>query len=230
MEEKRRTATKKAIEEYRTQYPEFTDEYIAELVQDCCAVEIDNPLDAGIKGLKELYRRGEELTDESLIEIVDELVEDGKIKTFDEMRYYRAENKVQKALKKIYKTAQTTTIYLSDFPELATKDALRYIEQETEYDMTMAQKMRSLLLDTMDVEQLPFHCYGEPNGDVVFTLLRRTIECYDEDGNPKYSQKELEEMLREAEEQRKKDSELGVWPIIMMIIMVSVIVLLIATL
>ena len=38
---------------------------------------------------------------------------------------------------------------------------------------------------------LQFHCYTEPNGDIVFTKNRRTREDYDEEGNPLYSEEEI---------------------------------------
>ena len=71
-------------------------------------------------------------------------------------------------------------------------------EDNSDKGKTLAQKFYTLLNNRAlyDTDQisgfvLPFHCYSEPNGDVVFTKNRRTINDYDADGNPIHSESEI---------------------------------------
>ena len=58
---------------------------------------------------------------------------------------------------------------------------------------------------------LPFHCYSEPNGDVVFTKNRRTMDDYDESGHSVASEKDvLNRVSLERGGSSKKNGCLGV--------------------
>ena len=52
---------------------------------------------------------------------------------------------------------------------------------------------------------LPFHCYSEPNGDVVFTKNKRSKDDYDEKGNSVVS---VVEVIKRSSE-RKTSSDKG---------------------
>ena len=71
-------------------------------------------------------------------------------------------------------------------------------EDNSDKGKTLAQKFYTLLNNRAlyDTDQisgfvLPFHCYSEPNGDVVFTKNRRTINDYYADENPIHSESEI---------------------------------------
>jgi hypothetical protein len=93
-------------------------------------------------------------------------------------------------IERLYKEAQEKTIYLSECPEYQDPEVKDYFENiYSDKGKTLAQKFYTLLNNRAlyDTDQisgfvLPFHCYSEPNGDVVFTKNRRTINDYDADG------------------------------------------------
>ena len=98
-----------------------------------------------------------------------------------------------------YKEAQERTIYLSECPEYQDEEVKQYFEDVySDKGKTLAQKFYTLLNNRAlyDTDQisgfvLPFHCYSEPNGDVVFTKNKRTRDDYDANGNPIKSETDL---------------------------------------
>ena len=88
----------------------------------------------------------------------------------------------------IYETAQNRTLYLSECEEYKDPKVKEY------YDNLCKQREKPLakvLYSLLNVEALQFHCYTEPNGDIVFTKNRRTKEDYDEEGKPLYSEDDI---------------------------------------
>ena len=79
---------------------------------------------------------------------------------------------------------------MSECPEYQDPEVKDYFENiYSDKGKTLAQKFYTLLnnralyvTDQISGFVLPFHCYSEPNGDVVFTKNRRTINDYDADG------------------------------------------------
>ena len=181
-ERKRLTATKKAIAKFREEHPDYTDEHIASLVKSEYPDLYEDNLEVAIEIIKELYRRQEPWNDESFISLLVEMTEDHKLVGFgiNERKTTRALVKVQPFIERLYKEAQVRTIYLSECPEYQDEDVKQYFEG-IYTDKTLAQKFFTLLNnralhDTNQVSGfvLPFHCYSEPNGDVVFTKKKRT--------------------------------------------------------
>ena len=75
----------------------------------------------------------------------------------------------------------------------------RYFEEVyADKGKTLAQKFFTLLNNRAlyDTDQisgfvLPFHCYSEPNGDVVFTKNKRTKDDYDGKGHSLVSEEDV---------------------------------------
>jgi hypothetical protein len=107
--------------------------------------------------------------------------------------------KVNPFIERLYKEAQERTVYLSECPEYQDPDVKQYFEEiYSDKGKTLAQKFFTLLNNRAlyDTDQisgfvLPFHCYSEPNGDVVFTKNKRTREDYDANGNSIRSESEI---------------------------------------
>jgi hypothetical protein len=107
--------------------------------------------------------------------------------------------KVTPFIERLYKEAQNRTIYLSECPEYQDPDVKQYFEEVySDKGKTLAQKFFTLLNNRAlyDTDQisgfvLPFHCYSEPNGDVVFTKNKRTRDDYDANGKPIRSESEI---------------------------------------
>ena len=102
----------------------------------------------------------------------------------------------------IYETAQERTLFLSECEEYKDPQVKAYYDDICKQrEKPLAKVLYSLLnveamkRTTDDVfvqgNYLQFHCYTEPNGDIVFTKNRRTREDYDEEGNPLYSEEEI---------------------------------------
>ena len=202
MEEKRRlTATKTAICKFREEHPLFTDEYLASLVQSIYPNLYENNLEVAIEIVKELYRRQEEWTDVTFTSLLKEMTEGRKLVRFgiEERKHAKVIAKINPFIERLYKEAQERTIYLSECPEYQDPEVKDYFENiYSDKGKTLAQKFYALLNNRAlyDTDQisgfvLPFHCYSEPNGDVVFTKNRRTINDYDADGNPIHSESEI---------------------------------------
>ena len=205
MEQKKRlTATKKAIEIFRSEHPSFTDEYLSLTVKRVYpgVYSAENDLVVGLEVLKEIYRRQDELTPESFEAVLREMVDGRQLVRYSEeaIKWSQTWNKVQSLLDQIYKDAQEKTVYLSQYPLYNEEIVREYFESECKRrEKTLAQEFFYLLNNIamreageMSGFYLPFHCYAEPNGDVVFTKNSRGKSDYDENGNPLVSEKEVE--------------------------------------
>ena len=193
MEEKKRlTATKAAIAKFRKEHPSFTDEHLAALVESTYPNLYEDNLEVAIEIVKELYRRQEPWTDDSFIALLREMTEGRKLVRFgiEERKNAKVIAKVNPFIERLYKEAQERTIYLSECPEYKDEDVKQYFEEVyADKGKTLAQKFFTLLNNRAlyDTDQisgfvLPFHCYSEPNGDVVFTKNKRTKDDYDGNG------------------------------------------------
>lgn len=202
MEEKKRlTATKAAIAKFREEHPSFTDEHLAALVESTYPKLYEDNLEVAIEIVKELYRRQEPWTDDSFIALLREMTEGRKLIRFgiEERKNARVIAKVNPFIERLYKEAQERTIYLSECPEYKDEDVKQYFEEVyADKGKTLAQKFFTLLNNRAlyDTDQisgfvLPFHCYTEPNGDVVFTKNKRTKDDYDGNGHSLVSEKEV---------------------------------------
>jgi len=216
MEEKKRlTATKAAIAKFREEHPGFTDEHLALSVENVYPNLYEDNLEVAIEIVKELYRRQEPWTDDSFAALLKEMTEGRKLVRFgiEERKNARVIAKVQPFIERLYKEAQERTIYLSECPEYQDEDIKEYFENVyADKGKTLAQKFFSILNNRAlyDTDQvtgfvLPFHCYSEPNGDVVFTKNKRSKDDYDEKGNSVVS--EVEVIKRSSE--RKTSSDKG---------------------
>jgi hypothetical protein len=202
MEEKKRlTATKAAIAKFCEEHPCFTDEHLASLVENTYPNLYEDDLEVAIEIVKELYRRQTPWTDESFVALLKEMTEDRKLVRFgiEERKNVRVISKVNPFIERLYKEAQQRTIYLSECPEYEDADVKQYFEEVySDRGKTLAQKFFTLLNNRAlyDTDQtsgcvLPFHCYSEPNGDVVFTQNKRTKDDYDGNGHSLVSEKEV---------------------------------------
>ena len=202
MEEKKRpTATKAAIAKFREEHPSFTDEHLASLVESTYPKLYEDNLEVAIEIVKELFRRQEPWTDDSFVALLKEMTEGRKLVRFgiEESKNARVIAKVNPFIERLYKEAQERTIYLSECPEYKDEDVKQYFEEVyADKGKTLAQKFFTLLNNRAlyDTDQisgfaLPFHCYSEPNGDVVFTKNKRTKNDYDGNGHSLVSEKEV---------------------------------------
>ena len=202
MEQKKRlTATKAAIAKFREEHPSFTDDYLVSSVESIYPNLYEDNLEVAIEIVKELYRRQEAWTDATFTSLLREMTEGRKLVRFGiaERKQAKVIAKVNPFIERIYKEAQERTIYLSECPEYQDPDVKQYFEDVySDKGKTLAQKFFTLLNNRAlyDTDQisgfvLPFHCYSESNGDVVFTKNKRTKEDYDENGNPLRSEKEI---------------------------------------
>lgn len=202
MEQKKRlTATKAAIAKFREEHPSFTDDYLASSVESIYPKLYEDNLDVAIEIVKELYRRQEEWTDATFTSLLREMTEGRKLVRFGiaERKQAKVVAKVNPFIERLYKEAQERTVYLSECPEYQDPDVKQYFEEiYSDKGKTLAQKFFTLLnnralYDTDQISEfvLPFHCYSEPNGDVVFTKNKRTREDYDANGNSIRSESEI---------------------------------------
>lgn len=194
LEGKRLTATKGAIERFRKEHPNFTDDYLASFVESIYPQLYEDNLEVALEIVKELYRRQEEWNDASFYSLLQEMTEGRKLVRFcaEERKRARVWAKVDSFIERLYKEAQERTIYLSECIEYKDEGVKQYFEElYSDKGKTLAQKFFTLLnnralrdTDQMSGFVLPFHCYSEPNGDVVFTKNRRTRADYDANGTP----------------------------------------------
>jgi hypothetical protein len=201
MEGKRLTATKRAIETFRKEHPNFTDDYLASRVESTYPQLYEDNLEVALEIAKELHRRQEEWTDASFVSLLQEMTEGRKLVSFgiEERKRARVLAKVNPFIERLYKEAQERTIYLSECPEYHDEEVKQYFENVySDKGKTLAQKFYTLLnnralYDTGQISGfvLPFHCYSEPNDDVVFTKNKRTMDDYDANGNPIKSETDL---------------------------------------
>lgn len=202
MEEKKRlTATKAAIAKFREEHPSFTDDYLASSVESIYPNLYEDNFEVAMEIVKELYRRQEEWTDATFTDLLREMSEGRKLVRFGiaERKHAKVIAKVNPFIERLYKEAQERTIYLSECPEYQDEDVKQYFEEVySDKDKTLAQKFFTLLNNRAlyDTDQisgfvLPFHCYSEPNGDVVFTKNKRNREDYDVKGIPMRSESDI---------------------------------------
>ena len=201
MEGKRLTATKGAIETFRKEHPNFTDDYLASCVESTYPQLYEDNLEVAIEIVKELYRRQEEWTDANFVSLLQEMTVDRKLVRFgvEERKQARMWAKVNPFIERLYKEAQERTIFLSECPEYQDEEVKEYFDNVySDKGKTLAQKFFTLLNNRAlyDTDQisgfvLPFHCYSEPNGDVVFTKNKRTRDDYDTNGNPIRSESDI---------------------------------------
>ena len=201
MEGKRLTATKGAIETFRKEHPNFTDDYLASCVESTYPQLYEDNLEVAMEIVKELYRRQEEWTDANFVSLLQEMTVDRKLVRFgvEERKQARVWAKVNPFIERLYKEAQERTIFLSECPEYQDEEVKEYFDNVySDKGKTLAQKFFTLLNNRAlyDTDQisgfvLPFHCYSEPNGDVVFTKNKRTRDDYDTNGNPIRSESDI---------------------------------------
>ena len=219
MEGKRLTATKGAIETFRKEHPNFTDEYLASCVEKNYPQLYEDNLEIALEIVKELYRRQEEWTDASFVSLLQEMTEGRKLVRFgiEERKQARVWAKVNPFIERLYKEAQERTIYLSECPEYQDEDVKQYFaDVYSDKGKTLAQKFYTLLNNRAlyDTDQisgfvLPFHCYSEPNGDVVFTKNKRTMADYDKQGKSIVSETDVENRLNGSSALKSTTSSRG---------------------
>lgn len=202
MEEKKRlTATKAAIAKFRKDHPTFTDEYLASSVENTYPdLYLDN-LEVAIEIVKELYRRQEDLTDENFVALLREMTEGRKLVRYGKevIKTGQIMAKVRQLLDEIYHDAHKKTVFWSQYPLSQDADVIQHFEELCKQKgRTLAQQLYAEFNNRALYEAgelsgfiLPFHCYSEPNGDVVFTKNKRTKDDYDGNGHSVVSEKEV---------------------------------------
>ena len=236
MEQKKRlTATKAAIAKFREEHPSFTDDYLASSVESIYPKLYEDNLDVAIEIVKELYRRQEEWTDATFTSLLQEMTEGRKLVRFgiEERKQARVWAKVNPFIERIYKEAQERTIYLSECPEYQDEEVKQYFEDVySDKGKTLAQKFYTLLNNRAlyDTDQisgfvLPFHCYSEPNGDVVFTKNRRTKDDYDANGNSIRSESDLLRYNKQSSTETSMPNKGGCLGILLALILFSSLVI-----
>lgn len=137
----------------------------------------------------------------------------------DEMKRFRQLSKSRILLDKIYKEAQVHTIFLSQCAEYQDEEVKQYFEELSNQKGRTLAKQLFYQLNQMALDEagelsgfiLPFHCYSEPNGDVVFTKNRRTREDYDGVGHSIVSEEEVVNRTSlEGNDSSKKGGCLGI--------------------
>ena len=192
-EGKRLFATKGAIERFRLEHPTFTDEYISQIVENTYPNKFENTLDVAIEIIKELYRSQTDLTDKTFTGLLKEWTEKGNLNSYEietRKQWQSIENR-RSLLNRIYVDARTRTVYLSQYEEYQDEGVRKYYEERCRDKGRTLAKQLFYDLNQMALDKagqlsgyiLPFHCYSESNGDVVFTKNKRTKADYDAKGN-----------------------------------------------
>ena len=217
MEEKKRlTATKSAIAKFREEHPNYTDEYLASLVENIYPdMYLDN-LEVSIEIVKELYRRQEDLTDESFVDLLREMTEGRKLVRYGKevIRTGQIMAKVHQLLDEIYHDAHEKTVFWSQYTLSQDSDVKQHFEELCKQKgRTLAQQLYAEFNNRALYEAgelsgfiLPFHCYSESNGDVVFTKIKRSKNDYDGNGHSLVSEKEA---IRRPADVSKQSSNKG---------------------
>lgn len=201
---KRGAATQKKMAEFREKHQEMTDELITSVVSETYPdIFVDN-LEVATEIVRELIRRREEYSPENYMRALTELYDEGNLKryTIEVQQRDLLFAKTKSFINYIYETAQERTLYLSECEEYKDPQVKAYYDDLCKQrEKPLAKVLYSLLnveamkRTTDDVfvqgNYLQFHCYTEPNGDIVFTKNRRTKEDYDEDGKPLYSEEDI---------------------------------------
>ena len=202
MEEKKRlTATKAAIAKFREEYPVFTDEYLASSVEKTYPDLYLNNLDVAIEIVKELYRRQEVLNKESFVALLREMTEGRKLVRYEKevIKTGLIIEKVRQLLDKIYHDAHEKTVFWSQYSLSQDSDVKQHFDELCKRKgRTLAQQLYAEFNNRALYEAgelsgfiLPFHCYSETNGDVVFTKNKRTKDDYDENGHSMVSEEDV---------------------------------------
>lgn len=202
MEEKKRlTATKAAIAKFREEHPCFTDEYLASLVENTYPdLYLDN-LEVAIEIVKELFRRQEDLTDESFVDLLREMTEGRKLVRYGKevIKTGQIMAKVHQLLDEVYHDAHEKTVFWSQYPLSQDSDVKQHFEELCrQKGRTLAQQLYAEFNNRALYEAgelsgfiLPFHCYSESNGDVVFTKNKRSKDDYDGYGHSLVSENDV---------------------------------------
>lgn len=175
----RRAATKKRIEEFRTTNPSLTDERMVELVESTYP---DRYLsEVGLEVVKEMYRNEKELNETNFTRTLKKLHKDKKINKYDKkiLAVLGALTKERDFLYKIYKDANERTVSLFDYPEY--DESMRDFFEKSARDKEVAlstylssQLNVIAMYETSDDDHvtrnyLQFKCYGQSDGNVIFT-------------------------------------------------------------
>lgn len=147
----------------------------------------------------------------------------------EEMKRFRQISKSRILIDRIYEDARSKTMFLSQYPEYQDKEVKEYfVEICANNGRTLAQQLFALLnqkaLDDAGELSgfiLPFHCYSEPNGDVVFTKNKRTKDDYDENGHPLISEEVVINRTNVVNDTSNKGGCLGV--VVISIVLTSLI-------
>lgn len=222
MEDKKKlTATKAAIAKFREEHPTFTDEYLASSVENTYPdLYLDN-LEVAIEIVKELYRRQENLTDESFVALLCEMTEGRKLVRYGKevIKTGQIMAKVRQLLDEIYHDAHENTVFWSHYPLSQDSDVKQHFEELCKQKgRTLAQQLYAEFNNRALYEAgelsgfiLPFHCYSESNGDVVFTKIKRNKEDYDGNGRSMVSEEDVvNRMSLEHNVSPKKSGCLGI--------------------
>lgn len=227
---KRGVATPKKMAEFREKYPEMTDELITSIIHNTYPnIFVDN-LEVATEIVRELIRRREEYSPENYLRALTELYEGGALKryTVEVQQRDLLFAKTKSFINYIYETAQERILYLSECEDYKDPQVKAYYDDICkQIEKPLAKVLYSLLnveamkrtTDDLFVQgnYLQFHCYTEPNGDIVFTKNRRTREDYDEEGKPLYNE---EDILKRKNQSTNKNS--GCMGIIILAIILSI--------
>lgn len=228
MEGKRLNATKVAMERFRSAHPKFTDEYISVLVKRAYPNKYEDNLEVAIEILKELYRSQVDLNDSTFMSLLEEWTEAQKLSAYEieTRKQWKTLHSVRQLLDKIYHDAQSQTVYLSQYEEYKVEGVKEHFDdicrtKERTLAKELFYKLNQMALDEAGELSgfiLPFHCYSEPNGDVVFTKNKRTINDYDEKGNPIAN--EVEVVKRSTAENSSVSGKGGCLSIVIIVLVV----------
>lgn len=203
MEEKvKKIANSKALKEYLQTSEDFRDEdSIAELVEQYANAVYEDPHEVGMRIVKEMFLRSETLDEETFANFFCYFEEEAVLRKYEvgHVKPGPAKDTILMLLNSIYKDAVQDTVYLSNYAawqiEEVRNDFLRYVREDRSLAMVFYQRLNRIAMKKNGSEEyehcLPFHCYAEPNGDVVFTKNKRGPECYDAEGKPLYSEVQL---------------------------------------
>lgn len=224
---KKKKATKVAIKDFRDSHPKFTDEHIVSIVKEHYPNIFFNNLDVAIEIVKELYRYQLEWTDESFLSTLQKEYNEGLLENFtsEKINSHNAFIKSRDLITKILEDAKKDTVFLSQYEEYKDPYVKRIFEEESkEKGKTLAQIFFSRLnqealyqANMMSGFILPFHCYMEPNGDVVFTKLGRNLKDYDANGNPIVCEADVEKRFWGNTQKTSSENKGGCLGIIILI-------------
>ena len=201
---KRGVATPKKMAEFREKFPEMTDELITSIIHNTYPNIFVDDLEVATEIVRELIRRREDYTSENYMRALTDLFDAGTLKryTIEVQQRDLLSAKTRFLIKYIYETAQERTLYLSECEEYKDPQVKAYYDDICKQrEKPLAKVLYSLLnveamyrtTDDVFVQRnyLQFHCYTEPNGDIVFTKNHRTREDYDEEGKPLYNEEDI---------------------------------------